>query len=85
MVQSYQRVDRLAAGPSARPPGAHVPPVLPPDQVFLFLCRDNFTEPFAGDLPRAQADFMADAQVPSGVDALSGTVSRPAWRTKPTW
>jgi len=28
---------------------------------------------------------MADAQVPWGVEALSGTISEPAWRTKPSW
>jgi len=29
--------------------------------------------------------FWADSQVPWGVDALSGTISEPAWRSKPTW
>ena len=28
---------------------------------------------------------MADSQVPWGVDALGGTVSEPAWRSKPSW
>jgi pimeloyl-ACP methyl ester carboxylesterase len=28
---------------------------------------------------------MADSQVPWGVDALSGTVTEPAWQTKPSW
>jgi pimeloyl-ACP methyl ester carboxylesterase len=28
---------------------------------------------------------MADSQVPWGVDALSGTISEPAWKTKPSW
>jgi hypothetical protein len=28
---------------------------------------------------------MADSQVPWGVDALSGTISEPAWRSKPSW
>jgi hypothetical protein len=28
---------------------------------------------------------MADSQVPWGVDALAGTVTDPAWRTKPSW
>jgi pimeloyl-ACP methyl ester carboxylesterase len=28
---------------------------------------------------------MADAQVPWGVAALQGAVSRPAWKTLPSW
>ncbi|WP_030727187.1 alpha/beta fold hydrolase [Streptomyces sp. NRRL S-237] len=77
-----ESVSTLIADP---PPGAPVPPILPPDQGFLFLDRDKFADSFAGDLPRAQAEFMADSQVPWGVDALAGTVSQPAWRTKRSW
>lgn len=28
---------------------------------------------------------MADSQVPWGLGAISGTISEPAWRTKPSW
>ena len=28
---------------------------------------------------------MADSQVPWGVEALSGAISEPAWKTKPSW
>ncbi len=28
---------------------------------------------------------MSDSQVPWGVEALGGTVSDPAWRSKPSW
>ena len=77
-----ESVATLIADP---PPGAPVPPILPPVNGFLFLDRDKFPESFAGDLPRAQAEFMADSQVPWGVDALNGVVSQPAWRTKPAW
>jgi len=28
---------------------------------------------------------MTDSQVPWGVEALSGTISEPAWKTKPSW
>jgi hypothetical protein len=31
------------------------------------------------------ADFMADSQVPWGLDAATGTISEPAWRSKPSW
>ncbi|GGZ71022.1 alpha/beta fold hydrolase [Streptomyces subrutilus] len=77
-----ESVSSLTADP---PPGAPVPPILPPREGFLLLDRNRFAASFAGDLPRAQAEFMADAQVPWGVDALAGAVSRPAWRTKPSW
>lgn len=61
------------------------PPILPPKEGFLFLDRDKFHASFAGDLPAAQAAFMADSQVPWGVDALGGTISEAAWRMKPSW
>ncbi|MGW2693184.1 alpha/beta fold hydrolase [Streptomyces sp. NPDC001296] len=77
-----ESVSTLIADP---PPGAPVPPILPPNQGFLFLDRDKFAASFAGDLPRAQAEFMADSQVPWGLDALNGAVSQPAWQTKPAW
>jgi len=77
-----ESVNSLIADP---PPGAPVPPILPPKDGFLFLDRDKFHDSFAGDLPADQAAFMADSQVPWGVDALAGTITTPAWRTKPTW
>jgi pimeloyl-ACP methyl ester carboxylesterase len=77
-----ESVSTLIADP---PPGAPVPPILPPANGFLLLDRDKFHASFAGDLPAGQAAFMADAQVPWGVDALGGTISQPAWRTRPSW
>lgn len=77
-----ESVNSLIANP---PPGAPVPPILPPRDGFLFLDRDKFHASFAGDLPADQARFMADSQVPWGVDALGGQVTRPAWRAKPSW
>ena len=67
------------------PPGAPVPPILPPQDGFLFLDREKFHASFAGDLSAEQAAFMSDSQVPWGVDALGGEVSEPAWRSKPSW
>jgi pimeloyl-ACP methyl ester carboxylesterase len=61
------------------------PPILPPQDGFLFLDRDQFHAAFAADLPADLAAFMADAQVPWGVDALGGQITDPAWRTKPSW
>ena len=77
-----ESVNTLIADP---PPGAPVPPILPPRDGFLFLDRDKFPASFAGDLPLEEARFMADSQVPWGVDALAGAVSEPAWRGKPSW
>jgi len=67
------------------PPGAPVPPILPPQDGYLFLDRAKFHASFAGDLSADAAAFMADSQVPWGVEALSGAISEPAWRTKPSW
>ena len=67
------------------PPGAPVPPILPPQDGFLFLDKAKFRESFAADVPQDLATFMADSQVPWGLDALNGAVTEPAWRTKPSW
>src|SRR5215212_4247919 len=77
-----ESVNTLIADP---PPGAPVPPILPPQDGFLFLDREKFAESFAADVPAELAAFMADSQVPWGVEALNGTVSEPAWRNKPSW
>ena len=67
------------------PPGASVPPILPPQDGYLLLDSTKFAASFAGDVDPEKAAFMADSQVPWGVEALSGAISDPAWRTKPTW
>src|SRR4051794_11779788 len=77
-----ESVNTLIADP---PPGAPVPPILPPVDGFLFLDREQFADSFAADVPADEAAFMADSQVPWGVDALNGPISEPAWRHKPTW
>jgi pimeloyl-ACP methyl ester carboxylesterase len=66
-------------------PGAAQPPILPPKDGFLALDRAKFPAAFAGDLPPAEAEFMAASQVPWGVDALAGKVTAPAWKSKPSW
>lgn len=77
-----ESVETLIADP---PPGAAVPPILPPQEGFLFLDRDKFHLSFAGDLSAELASFMADSQVPWGVEALGGAVTEAAWRMKPSW
>src|SRR6201996_4292741 len=77
-----ESVNTLIAGFPADGPQ---PPILPPRDGFLFLDRDKFHASFAADVPAEVAAFMADSQVPWGVDALAGPVTDPAWRTKPSW
>ena len=67
------------------PSGAPAPPILPPQDGYLFLDKAKFPASFAGDVDHERAAFMAASQVPWGVDALSGTISEPAWKTKPSW
>jgi pimeloyl-ACP methyl ester carboxylesterase len=67
------------------PPGAPVPPILPPQDGYLFLDRAKFPASFAADVNAEKAAFMADSQVPWGVEALNGKISEPAWKAKPSW
>jgi pimeloyl-ACP methyl ester carboxylesterase len=67
------------------PPGAPVPPILPPQDGFLFLDKAKFAASFAADVETEKAAFMADSQVPWGVGALEGAVSEAAWKKKPSW
>src|ERR1700719_3304495 len=77
-----ESVNTLIANP---PPGAPVPPILPPQEGFLFLDKAKFPASFAGDVDADKAAFMADSQVPWGVEALGGAITEPAWKTKPSW
>jgi pimeloyl-ACP methyl ester carboxylesterase len=77
-----ESVNTLIANP---PPGAPVPPILPPQDGFLFLDKAKFHAAFAADVDAEKAAFMADAQVPWGVGALSGALIAPAWKSKPSW
>src|SRR5436190_14131999 len=77
-----ESVDVLIKNP---PPGAPVPPILPPQNGYLFLDKAKFAASFAADVDAEKAAFMADSQVPWGVGALGGAISEPAWKTKPSW
>jgi pimeloyl-ACP methyl ester carboxylesterase len=82
MPDKGESVNTLIANP---PPGAPVPPILPPKDGYLFLDKAKFAASFAGDVDARIADFMANSQVPWGLDALGGQITDPAWKTKPTW
>jgi pimeloyl-ACP methyl ester carboxylesterase len=77
-----ESVNSLIANP---PPGAPVPPILPPKDGYLFLDKAKFPQSFAGDVDAKTAAFMADSQVPWGIDALAGAITEPAWKSKPSW
>ncbi|WP_176594667.1 alpha/beta hydrolase [Sphingobium sp. EM0848] len=77
-----ESVASLIANPA---PGAPVPPILPPKDGYLFLDSAKFAASFAADVRPDLAQFMADSQVPWGVNALSGSVTSPAWKVKPSW
>jgi pimeloyl-ACP methyl ester carboxylesterase len=77
-----ESVATLIANPA---PGAPVPPILPPQNGFLFLDKTKFPEAFAADVDAEKAAFMADAQTPWGVEALNGKISKPAWKGKQSW
>lgn len=61
------------------------PPILPPVNGYLFLDREKFAGSFAADVSPDEAAFMADSQVPWGLEALGGVITKAAWRAKPSW
>lgn len=77
-----ESVASLIAHPA---PGAPVPPILPPQDGFLMLDKAKFAASFAADVEPNLASFMANSQVPWGLDALNGTISTPAWKSKKSW
>ena len=66
-------------------PGATPPPIQAVGPGFLALDRAKFHSAFAADVPAVKAQFMADSQVPWAEAAFMGTITDPAWRSKPSW
>jgi len=67
------------------PADAPAPPILPPQDGFLFLDRSKFAASFAADVKPEITDFMANSQVPWGLEAASTGATAAAWKTKPSW
>lgn len=77
-----ESVSTLVANPL---PGSAVPPILPPQDGFLFLDKVKFASAFAADVDPEEAQFMADSQLGWSVEAFADSVSVPAWKSKPSW
>ena len=67
------------------PAGGPQPPILPPRDGFLYLDKAKFAASFAGDVDKKTAEFMAESQVPWGLEALTTSVTQAAWKSKPSW
>jgi pimeloyl-ACP methyl ester carboxylesterase len=52
---------------------------------FLFLNPPNYPADFAADLPSAQAEFEAHAQMPTSAEVFTSQIADPAWKAKPSW
>jgi pimeloyl-ACP methyl ester carboxylesterase len=52
---------------------------------FTYLDPTQFHEYFAADLPVEQAAFMAKSQVLNFADNFKAVITKPAWRSKPSW
>ena len=52
---------------------------------FTYIDPAQFHEYFAADVPAEQAAFMARSQVLNLADNFSATITRAAWRSKPSW
>ena len=59
--------------------------ILPPVDGFIWYDKAKFHSGFCADLPKEQADFMADAQVPLAASAFGTPITQAAWKTKPSW
>lgn len=56
-----------------------------PANGFDYIDPLKFAADFAGDLPKKQAEFMANAQMPTADGVFHAVIENPAWRTKPSW
>jgi pimeloyl-ACP methyl ester carboxylesterase len=50
-----------------------------------WIDQEHFAADFAGDIPPEKAAFMAVSQVPISTDSFTHKVTKPAWKSRPTW
>lgn len=55
------------------------------DDGFDYIAPENFSADFAADLPKAVAEFTANAQMPAADAVFHAIIQNPAWRVKPSW
>ncbi len=66
-----------------QPPGAAS--IRPDQQGFLWIAREEFRNSFAQDCDEIEARVMAAVQKPIAGRCFADKVTRPAWRSKPSW
>lgn len=76
-----ETVYQLATKPTPGEPSA---PLLPPSDGFLIVDPAKFPAAFADGADASLTRFMAASQVPWGLEAVQGPITRVAWKTKPT-
>ncbi|HEY0316633.1 MAG TPA: alpha/beta hydrolase [Sphingomonas sp.] len=59
--------------------------IRPTKDGFLFINQADFDADFAGDLPKAEADFMAISQMPIAGKTFGEPFAAPAWKAKPSY
>lgn len=75
-----ESIMKLAETPTPGEPGA---PLLSPVDGFVIVDPAKFPDAFAADVDPSITRFMAIAQVPWGLQALSTPLSKAAWKSKP--
>lgn len=77
-----ETTNRLAASMPGTVPASDLQPT---KDGFIFVDPARFATDVAADLPRAQAQFMANAQVPVAAAAFDAPVTVAAWHRKPSY
>jgi pimeloyl-ACP methyl ester carboxylesterase len=77
-----ETTNQLAASMPGATPGSDLKPT---GDGFIFLDPTKFAADVAADLPRAQANYMANSQMPVAAAAFDAPVTVAAWRDKPSY
>lgn len=66
-------------------PADKVSGILPPVNGFVWYDVKKYHSGFCADIPAAEAEFMAAAQVPIAASAFNYVFNDVAWKKKPSW